>query len=130
MNFALFTCPGFYKVNGTVLVFLIARAQGLPDPCDGDLCSCAGDFYAAQRGIVGRDGERGFVGIYRRHAEGIAFHIHQRCFDPAGVISADGLDVKPTGVIETPDDLEVAPLNQAVFVEIGRAGTVATVCPR
>lgn len=76
MKLSVFTCPNFHYIKGAIFVFFIARAEGLPDPCESDCFTVAGNFQPAQGGIVGGDGKRGFLRIDGFHAEGIALHVH------------------------------------------------------
>ena len=126
-DLAIFTGPNFGMIEGGIFKFFIARAEGLPIPTNGDLIHFTGNFDQLQGDIIGRDGQRGIIGVNGCNAKRVAFNVHQRGFHPAGIIAADGLNLDPACVIQTADDLKIAAFNETIFIKIGRTGAIATI---
>lgn len=126
-DFAIFTCPNFGKIEGGIFKFFITRAEGLSIPANGNLLFFTSDFDQLQGDIIRRNWQRGIIGINGRDAERVTFNIHQGGFHPAGIITANGLDLYPACIIQASDDLKIAAFDQTIFIKIRRTRTIPAI---
>ncbi len=119
---AIFTHPGLDQV--WKLFRVIPRSQRKLVPGNNNFVTIPGGRNPVWRAIVGRLWQRD---VGRGNIHHIPFYLHQRGFDPARIIPADGPHQDPRSQVIAANDFKVASLNQCVLVKIRGAGTITAV---